>query len=103
MVYPTIGVTGLLPSVLAAGGAHVTVVLPPPEPDAAETVMLKAAREAVVVPSDTLMMMLLEVPAAEGVPLNTPVAVLKDAQVGGFWTLKVSVAPVPPVAVGVNE
>jgi len=69
------------------------------------TVMLKAASEADAWPSPTLITMFAKVPTLElaGVPLNLPLAVLKAAQEGMFWTLKVSVPPDGSVVVGVNE
>ena len=36
-------------------------------------------------------------------PLRVPVEVLNEAQDGRFWTLKVSVRPAGPLAVGVKE
>jgi hypothetical protein len=71
----------------------------PPVP----TVILNGARSAEDVPSVTLILMLPKVPAAEGVPVSAPVAVLNDAQFGMCWMLKVSIAPVPAVVVGVKE
>ena len=72
---------------------------PPPLP----TAMLKAGNGIVVRPSLTLMMMFPNVPAAFGVPVSAPVVVLNDAQLGICWMLKVSIAPRPPVTLGVNE
>ena len=51
------------------------------------TVIENAGNEAVVEPSDPLMTILAKVPAAVGVPLKVPVAVLKLAQDGRFWIL----------------
>jgi hypothetical protein len=69
------------------------------------TWILKAAREADAWPSLTLMTILAKVPTLEpaGVPLRVPVDALNVAQDGRFWTLKASVVPVGPAAVGVNE
>lgn len=71
----------------------------------AVTWMLNAGRAAEAEPSLTLMTMLANVPTSElvGVPLSLPVLVLKVAQEGMFWMLKLSVAPDGPVAVGVKE
>jgi hypothetical protein len=77
----------------------VPAVVPPP----VLTLMLKAGSDATLAPSDTLIRMLPNAPAADGVPVSAPVVALNVAQAGRFWTPKDSVAPVAPVAVGVNE
>ena len=66
---------------------------------------MNAGSEADSWPSFTLITMLENVPtlALEGVPLTVPVDVLNAAQGGRFCTLKVSVRPAGPLAVGVNE
>lgn len=50
--------------------------------DAALTAIEKAAKEALAVPSDTLMVMPEWVPAAVGLPVRLPVAVLNVAHDG---------------------
>jgi hypothetical protein len=71
----------------------------------AVTWMLKVGSEADAWPSLTLIVMFEYVPTLEleGVPLKVPVATLKVAQDGRLVTLKESVRPVGPLAVGVNE
>ena len=71
---------------------------------AAATVMGNGGNEAVLVPSLTLITMPETVPTEleVGVPDSCPVAMLKVAQLGLFCTLKPSVEPLPPVAVGVK-
>jgi hypothetical protein len=76
---------------------------PPPPPAGAETVMLNAARTMPTWPSVTPITMLLNVPAAVGVPLSWPVAVLKDAQGGVLVTKNVNASPSTSVALGVKE
>ena len=70
---------------------------------AATAWMLNAGSEADSWPSLTLITMLANVPALVGVPLKAPVEVLKVAQDGRFWTLKVSAIPCGSDAVGVKE
>ena len=67
------------------------------------TLMLNAGSEADAWPSLTVITMLENVPALVGVPLRVPVEVLKVAQLGRFCTLKVSVRPLGPLAVGVKD
>src|SRR5215467_7600043 len=66
--------------------------------------MLNAASEADACPSFTVITMFENVPTleVEGVPVRAPVEVLKAAQAGLFCTLKVSVRPAGPLAVGVK-
>ena len=68
------------------------------------TWMLKAGSAADAWPSLTLMAMLAKVPTfeLEGVPLKVPVEVLNVAQDGRFCTLKLSVIPAGPLALGVK-
>ena len=71
----------------------------------AVTWILNAGSEADACPSLTLITMFENVPTLEleGVPLTVPVAMLNVAQLGRFWTLKLSVRPAGPLADGVNE
>ena len=70
-----------------------------------ETVIEKAASDADWAPSLTLMRMPEYVPTFEavGVPLSAPVAELKLVHDGRFCAEKVSVAPLGPLAEGLNE
>ena len=63
------------------------------------------ASAAEVFPSLTLITMLANVPTLElaGVPLSVPLAMLKVAQDGMFWMLKLSVPPDGSLALGVKE
>jgi hypothetical protein len=72
--------------------------------DAADTTTEKAASDIFVVPSLTLMTMFEYVPvcAGVGVPLSSPVAMLKVAQDGLLAIEKLSVLPAAPLATGVN-
>jgi len=65
-------------------------------------VIENAASDVVALPSLTLMTMLGYVPtfALPGVPLRSPVTVLKAAQVGLFVMLKASVSPLASEAEG---
>jgi hypothetical protein len=67
--------------------------------------MLNGARDAPTLPLLTLITMFVNVPTSEleGVPLRVPVEVLKLAQEGRFWMLKVRLLPVGLVTVGVKE
>ena len=71
----------------------------------AVTTMEKAAREALCVPSLTDMVMLESVPASElaGMPVRAPVVLLNVAHEGLLVIVKVSVAPLGSVVVGVKE
>ena len=92
-----------MPLVLAAGGAHESCTVPLPEPvEAALTVMVKPGSDAEVVPSLTEITMSLNAPAAAGVPVSAPVALLKAAQGGRFWILNTLVAAALTLAAGVN-
>ena len=91
--------TGVEPSAFAVGTDQLIVAVPEL---LAATVIAKPGSDAVDVPSETLITMLLYVPAAVGVPLSAPVVVLKLAQLGLFWMLKLSVAPAAALVVGVN-
>jgi hypothetical protein len=73
--------------------------------EAALTVIVNAASEADWEPSLTLMTMPEYVPTFEavGLPLRSPVAVLKLAQDGTFCAENVSVVPLGPLAEGWNE
>jgi hypothetical protein len=66
--------------------------------------IVKAASDAEDGPSVTEIMILGSVPTsvAVGVPVSAPVVVLKLAQEGLFWMLKVRVDPLGPLAVGVK-
>ena len=87
--------------VFSVGATHSTVALPFA---ICVTAMGKAGRETVVVPLLTLMVMFeyVATSASVGVPDNSPVFVLKLAQLGSFFTLKVSAAPLGSVVVGVK-
>jgi len=89
--------------VLVVGAVQESAALP--LLDWALTWMLNAGKEADTCPSLTLTTMFENVPTLEldGVPLTVPVAMLKVAQEGRFWTLKLSVRPDGPLAVGVKE
>ena len=67
---------------------------------AAETAIANGISEVVAIPSLALMVIDEYVPAADGVPDNNPVLLLKVAQLGWFETPKVSVLPSPSLAVG---
>src|SRR6185437_3711855 len=69
------------------------------------TVIVNAASAALVVPSLTVITMPASVPTSPlaGVPLSCPLAMLKLAQLGLFWILKLSVLPLESLALGVNE
>ena len=90
-----------VPFVFCVGGAHERVALPLA---VCVTAIAKAGKETLVVPSLTPMVMFVYVPtsAAAGVPDNSPVALLKVAQLGVFFTLKVSAAPLGSVVAGVK-
>ena len=83
------------------GAAHERVALPLA---ICVTAIAKAGKETLVVPSLTPMVMFEYVPtsAAVGVPDNSPVALLKVAQLGVFFALKVSAAPLGSVVAGVK-
>jgi hypothetical protein len=68
------------------------------------TAIGKAGKETLVVPLLTLMVMFeyVATSASVGVPDNSPVALLNVAQLGAFFTLKVSAAPLGSVVVGVK-
>ena len=70
---------------------------------AAATVIVKAGSDALFLPSLTLMTMSDAAPAACGVPLRRPVAVLNVAQVGRFVIEKASVSPSLSCALGVRS
>jgi hypothetical protein len=89
---PALTCVGGVPPMVGAGGG-----------EAATTWMLNAGRAADAEPSLTLIAMLEKVPVFGGVPLKVPVEVLKVAQDGRFCTVKVSVAPAGPLAIGVKE
>jgi hypothetical protein len=96
-----------VPSVLVVGTVHDSVTLPFGGGGgvAEATVMLKGFSEADAWPSLTLIPMFENVPTFElvGVPLIVPVAMLNVAQEGRFCTVKLSVVPDGPLALGVKE
>ncbi len=81
-----------MPFVFSVGAAQERVALPLP---ICVTAIWKAGKERLVVPSLTPMVMFEYVltSAAVGVPDNSPVALLNMAQLGAFFTLNVSAAP----------
>ena len=85
----------------SVGATHSRVALPLA---ICVTAIGKAGKETLVVPLLTLMVMFEYVPtsAAVGVPDNSPVALLNVVQLGAFFTLKVSAAPLGSVVVGVK-
>ena len=94
-----------MPSVFCVGALQFKVALPTLGEGAAATVIVKGARAALSVPSLAEITMLASVPTSPlpGVPLNCPVAMLKVAQLGLFWMLKLSVFPLGSLADGVKE
>ncbi len=95
-----------MPSVFVVGTVHDRLTLPLAGGGAEDaTWILKGVSAADCVPSLTLITMFENVPTfvLDGVPVNAPVATLKLAQDGMFWTLKLSVVPEGPLAVGVKE
>ncbi len=90
-----------MPFVFCVGAAQSSVALPLA---VWVTAIAKAGKVALVVPSLTAMAMFEYVPtlAAVGVPDNSPVALLKVAQLGAFFTLKLSTVPLGSVVAGVK-